>query len=200
VKIAGSGAATKSDKPVEVPNVEWKPSVTAVQADPVAVPPGNAKRAYLTFIPGQDVKDGDTVKARGPGGKVDDCRIDWIDAPESPKDWKNDPGQPGGVYAAKTLKALIGDKQATVRVTQEATAKNHGRPMCQIEVEGVNVSEEMIKKGAAWLYREYGPKDPDTYERLAKQELQNQINGVGIFEDWSNERPSNYRHRQPKTK
>jgi micrococcal nuclease len=153
----GTGDAKPADKPVEIPkNVQWQPPVTAVKAADGGVKPGvSGGKAVVTYV-----DDGDTVKGRNPDGSRLNCRIDGIDAPEVAHPNAGKAGQAYGEQARKTLQDMVLNKEVTVRITKPTTGgSNYGRDMCQIEIEGKNVSQEMIRAGAAWLYSHFN-NDP----------------------------------------
>ena len=84
-------------------------------------------------------------------------RLGEIDTPESN-------GQPYGERAKQTLSDLAYNKQA--RVVVQDTDK-YGRTVGRVYVGGVDVNAEMVKQGAAWVYRTYA-KDQVLY-RLEEQ-------------------------------
>ena len=51
---------------------------------------------------------------------------------------------------------MVLNKEISIRVTKPTDGEsNDGRDVCQIEVAGKDVSVELLRAGAAWLYREY---------------------------------------------
>ena len=90
------------------------------------------------------VADGDTFTLRTKSGENVTVRLGEIDAPEA--------GQPYGNRSRQQLANLILGKQATVQVqTKDRYGRTVGRPY----VGDVDVCREMVRLGAAWLYREY---------------------------------------------
>ena len=176
---AGTGDVQKSSKPVEIPqDVSWQKPVTAIRASGQNKA-GATGRAVITYVP-----DGDT--AYGKDGLK--CRIDGIDAPETAHDGKK--GQAYGEEAGKALRDMVLNKEVTVRITkptliqpgeQPSKTNNYGRDLCQIEIEGKNVSAEMVKSGAAWLYQQFN-NDP----RLKASQDAAEKNKQGL---WANENP-----------
>ena len=142
----GTGETRPASKPIEIPkDVQWQKPVTAVRGD---IPKSGTVKAVVTFVP-----DGDTVFGKQSDGSALACRIDGIDAPEVNSKRTGKPGQPYGEESKKTLQDMILNKEVTVRITKPSVnGSNYGRDMCQIEIEGKDVSTEMVKAGAAWLY------------------------------------------------
>jgi micrococcal nuclease len=140
----GTGKTSRNTQPVRIPDVQWKPPVTAVEAKPAAK---GGERAVVTRKDGTDIN----------------CRIDTIDAPETAKPKYGKAGQPYAEEARRTLQQMVENKEVTIRVTKPAEQGKYGRALCQIEVEGRNVDKEMLKAGAAWLYRRYN-KDLELIE------------------------------------
>lgn len=156
----GTGVTDTAEKPVEIPkNVPWQNPVTAVRSAAAPVKPGvSGGKAVVTYV--DYVDDGDTVKVNNPDGSRLNCRIDGIDAPEVAHPKVGKLGQAYGEEAKKTLQDMVLKKEVTVRITKPTVnGSNYGRDLCQIEIEGKDVSTEMIRAGAAWLYERYN-NDP----------------------------------------
>ncbi len=93
------------------------------------------------------VGDGDTMTLLVPDGasfKQVKVRLGEIDTPESK--------QPYGERAKQTLSDLAFGKPA--RVVVQDTDK-YGRTVGRVYVGGIDVNAEMVKRGAAWAYRQY---------------------------------------------
>lgn len=173
--------------PIEIPRgIKWETPITPVKAAPGAIPKGGGEKALVTYVP-----DGDGAQlTRGDGSSIN-CRIDNIDAPETAKPQHGKAGQPFGEDAKRTLQSMIENKEVTLRVTRPAiTGKNYDRALCQIEIEGKNISQEMIRQGAAWLYANYS-NDPV----LRKTEQEARSAGIGLWKESNPERPSDFRKR-----
>ena len=152
----GTGKTTPAKNPVAIPDVTWGNPVQAVTLDPIL-----AKLPQHTFV-ATFVPDGDTVYGTSkthttvgqPQGKIK-CRVDSVNAPET----SHKAGQPTQTYgeeAGKILQKMILNKEVSIRVTKPTDGKsNYGRDVCQIEVSGKDVSVELIREGAAWLYPRY---------------------------------------------
>lgn len=156
------------------------------QARPGVLPKSGGERATVTFV-----QDGDTASLkRGDGSKVN-CRIDKIDAPETAHPSVGKKGQAFGEASKQELRQLIESKQVTLRITKPADDKNHGRAMCQIDIEGTNVNLEMVRRGAAWLYRRYS-NDP----AFIQAEGDAKSNKRGLWADSNPVNPETFRHNQ----
>ena len=93
------------------------------------------------------ISDGDTLTLLVPDGasfKQVKVRLGEIDTPES--------RQPYGNRARQALSDLAFGKQA--RVVVQDTDK-YGRTVGRVYVGGTDVNAEMVKQGAAWVYRQY---------------------------------------------
>lgn len=90
------------------------------------------------------IADGDTFTLLVDGNEQISVRLAEIDAPES--------GQPYGNRSLQALNGLIAGKQVTVEVqTKDRYGRTIGRPY----VVDLDVCEEMVRIGAAWVYRQY---------------------------------------------
>jgi endonuclease YncB( thermonuclease family) len=181
----GTGKTTPAKNPVAMPDVTWgKPTQVVTMSPLVAKLP--QYKAVATFVP-----DGDTFsaksdsyatkgeKAKKAGGIL--CRVDSVDAPETPHlPYKR--GQPYGEEAGKKLQQMILNKEISIRIVEPANGDpnevgHYGRDICQIEVSGANVSTELIRSGAAWLYKEYN----NYFTGLEAVEADAQANQRGLF-------------------
>jgi endonuclease YncB( thermonuclease family) len=106
------------------------------------------------------VHDGDTFTLLQDGNQQTRVRLAEIDAPESK--------QPYGNKAKQELSSLIFGK--TVTVTIQDTDR-YGRTVGRVFINSLDVNAEMIRRGAAWVYRKYA-KDQTLFplEAQAKQE------------------------------
>jgi endonuclease YncB( thermonuclease family) len=187
-----TGKSVPSKDPVPMPNVSWGKPAEVVTMNPIVAKLPQYK-AVATFV-----GDGDTFsaksdsyatkgeKAKKAGGIL--CRVDSVDAPETEHkgygSFKGKLGQPYGEEAGKKLRDMILNKEISIRIVRASNGDPnepglYGRDICQIEVEGANVSTELIRAGAAWLYREYNYyfTGLETVEANAKAE------GRGLFSD-----------------
>ena len=110
--------------------------------DPVELHGKNIERSYTAQVTA--ITDGDTVKVLI-NNEEKKIRLESVDAPEKK--------QPFGTKAKETLGDLIAGKSVVIKETGK---DRFGRVLAFIEVDGANVSEEMIKRGMTWYYIEYG--------------------------------------------
>lgn len=89
------------------------------------------------------VMDGDTVRILV-GSKQVKVRLFGIDAPES--------RQAFGKQSEKELKSLVWKKEVKVIVKD---TDQYGRIVGILYVDGLEVNLEMVRRGMAWVYREF---------------------------------------------
>ncbi len=139
------------------------------------------------------VIDGDTLVVLHNGAK-EKIRLANIDAPE-----KN---QPYGMDARQAMVGLAYKKQA--HIDSKAVDK-YGRTVALVTVDGINVNEEMVKRGMAWEYsyfkpgRDYMALQSDAQQ--ARRGLWSQRNPIAPWV-WRRTHPptrSNYQKKQKKT-
>ena len=94
-------------------------------------------------------------------------RISGIDAPER--------GQWYGDVATLHLQWLIGGKAAGLKLKQKDT---YGRWIATVYLNGADISEEMLKEGLAWHYKEH-----DSNPRYAQLEAEAKQAGLGLWSD-----------------
>ena len=106
--------------------------------------------AWAADIAGRVVSlsDGDTVTVLAPGNRQVRVRLGEIDTPES--------RQPYGTRARQELSELVFGKD--IRVTVQDTDR-YGRTVGRVYAGAVDVNAEMVRRGAAWVYRQYS-RDP----------------------------------------
>jgi len=90
------------------------------------------------------IYDGDTLTLLTADKQQVKVRLSDIDAPER--------RQPYGNKARQALSALAFGKSATVTVK---TLDRYGRTVGRVVVDGVDVNAELVRQGAAWVYRQY---------------------------------------------
>ena len=90
------------------------------------------------------ITDGDTLTLLVDGKRQIKVRLAEIDAPEG--------GQPYGNRSKQELSALTFNKEARVSVQD---TDRYGRTVGRVFVGSVDVSAEMIRRGAAWVFRKY---------------------------------------------
>lgn len=105
-----------------------------------------------------EVLDGDSLRLRTESGNVE-VRLADIDAPEL--------RQPLGRDARTSLREMCLLKLATV----ESRGKDrNGRTLGSVQCPGVDANAEQVKRGMAWVFYRYAPKDSPlyTHEREAR--------------------------------
>ncbi|MGZ5044131.1 MAG: thermonuclease family protein [Methylobacter sp.] len=90
------------------------------------------------------VHDGDTVTLLMMGNQQLKIRLAQIDAPES--------DQAFGQRSKQSLSNMVFNK--TVHVEKE-TIDKYGRTVGTIIVDGIDANKEQVKRGMAWVYRQY---------------------------------------------
>jgi len=105
------------------------------------------------------VTDGDTLTMLDGRKQQIKVRLAEIDTPES--------AQPYGTRAKQELSRLVHGKTVTVKVQD---IDRYGRTVERVYVGELDVNAEMVKLGAAWVYRKY-VSDQSLYalEKQAKQ-------------------------------
>lgn len=105
------------------------------------------------------VTDGDTLTMLDGRKQQIKVRLAEIDTPES--------AQPYGTRAKQELSRLVHGKTVTVKVQD---IDRYGRTVGWVYVGELDVNAEMVKLGAAWVYRKYA-SDQSLYalEKQAKQ-------------------------------
>lgn len=90
------------------------------------------------------VHDGDSLALRGGHGKRIEVRLAGIDSPEH--------GQPWGDESRAALRELVSGKR--VRLEAEDTDR-YGRTVARVFVGELDVNEELVRRGDAWVYRRF---------------------------------------------
>ena len=127
--------------------------------------------------------DGDTLTLLVAGNQQVKVRLAGIDAPELK--------QPYGQQAKQALSALAFGKTAQV---ESPGPDKYGRTLGTVFVGAVNVNAELVKQGAAWVYRAY-PFPPE----LEGLEAQAQAARRGLWALPVDQRcpPWDFRHKEP---
>ena len=169
-------AAEILDQP---PSVRWKMQAVDIH---VARPITGAAMA----------KDGDSAWL-GSGRAKFEVRLHGIDAPEHDQKCKDVAGEewPCGTEATKALGSLVNGREIRCEVT-DVDAVRAGRPIVKCLVGGVNISEEMLRRGLAWAFEKYLKGHPN-YDQLKKLEAEAKASGLGVWRGEA-EPPWEYRH------
>ena len=111
------------------------------------------------------VYDGDTLTVLESEKRQLKVRLAQIDTPEL--------AQPYGRQAKRALSDLAFGKMVTVNVQEK---DRYGRYVAQIYVDTMDVNAEMVRQGAAWVYRQYA-----TDTALYTLEAQAKKAGLGLW-------------------
>ena len=144
---------------------------------PLSVIPAHATE-YVGKVVG--ISDGDTLTLLTPEKQQVKVRLGEIDTPES--------RQPYGTRAKQALSDLAYGKEA--RVVVQDTDK-YGRTVGRVYVGGVDVNAELVRQGAAWVYRQYA-RDPGLY-RL-EEEAKTAKHGLWALPESERMSPWEWRH------
>jgi endonuclease YncB( thermonuclease family) len=129
------------------------------------------------------VHDGDTFTLLQDGNHQTKVRLAEIDAPESK--------QPYGNKAKLELSSLIFGKTVTVKIQD---IDRYGRTVGRVFIDTMDVNADMIRRGAAWVYRKYA-KD----QTLFPLEAQAQQDQRGLWSLPDSERIPPWEWRHPKS-
>jgi endonuclease YncB( thermonuclease family) len=124
------------------------------------------------------VHDGDTVTLLLMGNQQVKIRLAQIDAPE--KD------QAFGQRSKQSLSDMVFNK--TIQVEKENIDK-YGRTVGTILVDGIDANREQVKRGMAWVYRQYLHD-----QSLLQVETETRQAKVGLWSDPKPMPPWEYRH------
>ncbi len=125
------------------------------------------------------VTDGDTITVLKDKKQIK-VRLESIDCPES--------NQAYGNKAKQAMSNLVFGKTVTVQKTGQDRYK---RTLAFVVVDRKNVSEELIKAGWAWQYKQYS-KD----KTLAELELKSRIAKMGLWADANPVPPWEFRRKK----
>ncbi len=132
------------------------------------------------------VSDGDTLtcyrfNVRRSETKL---RFAYVDAPES--------SQAYGKESQKMVSKLIGGKLIRVHITD---IDRYGRCVGVIYRFGTNINEEMVKRGAAWVYEDY-IKDANRLKNMMGLQEKAKKQKKGLWHGTKPMRPSTYRKQK----
>jgi micrococcal nuclease len=121
--------------------------------------PSTACTADAPALPGVvvGIVDGDTADIRLQSGMIR-VRLHAVDAPER--------AQPHGAASRQVLSQLVYGKNVLVEPIEQ---DRYDRLVARLWIDELDVNAEMIKRGAAWVYRRYAD-DPAycAYEKAAR--------------------------------
>jgi len=145
-----------------------KPAAVAAASRPAPAPPAPtpppAAAAGWRVV---GVSDGDTVRAVDGDDVERRIRLVGVDAPET--------AQPFGTVARRRLADLVMGKVVAVDDRGEDA---YGRTLARLEVDGIDVSRQMVADGMAWHFTRYSA-DAD----LAAAEAAARAAGLGLWRD-----------------
>ena len=115
------------------------------------------------------VFDGDTIAVRLPGNSGNyEANLIGVDA----AGWGEDGGSCYALEAAKFLKKLIFKKDVDITWDTGEKVDRRGRLLIYLKINGIDVNEEVIKQGNAWVPRKYVIDKKSIYleaERVARE-------------------------------
>ena len=126
------------------------------------------------------IQDGDTLTVLV-GKKQVKVRLVDIDAPEKK--------QPFGTRSRQSLSEICADKTALV---DDRGKDRYGRTLGQVYCAGVDANTEQVRRGMAWVFERYAPKDSPLYgaetdARLARRGLWSEPKQIAPWE-WRDSR------------
>ncbi len=130
-------SASESEKETTPPAISTTKSTTN--------PDSGALSEYQGKVVG--VTDGDTMTLLA-GQKEIKIRLSQIDTPES--------GQPYSSRAKQILSELVFGKEVLAKVEN---IDRYGRTVARVYVGDTDVNAELVRRGAAWVYRKYVTDD-----------------------------------------
>lgn len=116
------------------------------------------------------VTDGDTIKVLDPGGQQVKVRLYGIDSPEKKQSF--------GQVATKYTANMIAGK--TVEI-EEVDRDRYGRIVGIVLIGGVNVNQELVSNGYAWVYHQYCRRPECQNWQSLEQEAQ--AKKIGLWAD-----------------
>ena len=112
------------------------------------------------------VGDGDTVRVNDTSGTKVTIRLACIDAPETSQG-------ASGKWSTQTLKALIRGKSISLK---PQVKDRYGRTVAEIYKGSSNVNLQMVRLGAAFVYRKYLKQcDQDAYLKAEKEAMKRKL-------------------------
>lgn len=178
----GNRTTTKETQPLVIPpDLNWSEPTKVITRSNTGFKP--TQKGVVTYV-----EDGDTVQIKKDKDSKEavNCRLDMVDAPEVSHK-KGGKDQAYGQQSKKRLMDLVLNKEVSVNVSY--ATDEWGRNLCQIEVEGTDVSLKQIEDGMAWLYRKYG--NPKEFQKASARA---EGDRVGLFKDPNAIHPRNFKH------
>lgn len=140
-------------------------------------------RSAITQYRGKVVRvsDGDSLTLLVKQKEIK-IRLTQIDAPEF--------GQPYSARSKQLLSRLVYGKQVTAKVE---AIDDYGRKVSRVYVGNLDVNAEMIRQGAAWVYRKYA-RDESLYQ--LEEEAREAGRGIWGLPESQQNPPWEWRHRK----
>lgn len=129
------------------------------------------------------VTDGDTVTLLDDARQQHKIRLHGIDAPERK--------QPYGAKSTDLLAGMVKGKVIRADCTERDKYK---RNVCVLYVGDIDVNAEMVRRGGAWVYRQYYPEDGE-YLKL-ETEAKNEQRGLWNTSEYQSIPPWEWRKQQ----
>jgi len=131
------------------------------------------------------VKDGDSLVLLSEGREIE-VRLAEVDAPEF--------GQPYGRRAKEVLSGFAFGREAKIEVVDH---DRYGRTVARVSVGDVDLNREMVRAGAAWVYRDYAHRielyDVESEARRARL-------GLWALPEAERDPPWQWRRQHPRDK
>lgn len=122
------------------------------------------------------IADGDTLTCLTDGKQLLKVRLHAIDAPEKQQSF--------GRQAKKHLSDLVYKQTVTLNITD---TDRYGRTVADIQLGSLNVNQQMVKDGYAWVYRRYGGTRYAPEEKAARKAK------LGLWRDANPIEPNQWR-------
>ena len=130
------------------------------------------------------VSDGDTITVLDENKQKYKIRLKGIDAPESQQTY--------GDISTQSLFELVYDKDVIVSWDKK---DKYYRILGKVQIDGLDVNHEQLKKGLAWYYKQY-EKDLTLEDRESYANAENSAreNKIGLWQDENSIPPWDFRH------
>lgn len=142
----GGGASTSPSRPSPPGS-----GISKIYIAPAPAPTPRPSRPKPTALQASgmfaliSVGDGDTIRVRNSSGQPVTIRLACIDAPETAQG-------ASGAAATRALRQMLGSGPVEIR---PQTVDRYGRTVAEVYAGGRNVNVEMVRVGAAYVYRDY---------------------------------------------
>lgn len=193
--VVGNPTLPSCPNPARVANFPKTPRVPRMAGSFFS--PAAIILAFLAFLTGNvlageritghvvGITDGDTITVFTSIDGAIKVRLASIDAPEK--------YQAFGTRAREVIAALCFDKPAEIEATGH---DRNGRTVGAVRCAGIDVGEELVRRGFAWVFPRYAPKESPLYsiEREAREERR------GLWSDPAPTPPWEWRRKEREIK